>query len=43
MLDKYHSFKVQEEEEDHFRLPTVAQEYKPRKKKVQTGTGKSLP
>jgi hypothetical protein len=28
---------------DHFRLPTVAQEYKQRKKKVQTGTGKSLP
>jgi hypothetical protein len=28
---------------DHFCLPTVAQEYKQRKKKEQTGTGKSLP
>jgi hypothetical protein len=28
---------------DHFSLPTLAQEYKQRKKKVQTGTGKSLP
>jgi hypothetical protein len=28
---------------DHFCLPTVAQEYMPRKKKVQTGTGKSIP
>jgi hypothetical protein len=28
---------------DHFSLPTLAQEYKQRKKKVQTGTGKSIP
>jgi hypothetical protein len=28
---------------DHFSLPTLAQEYKQRKKKVKTGTGKSFP
>jgi hypothetical protein len=28
---------------DHFSLPTLAQEYKQRKKKVQSGTGKSFP
>jgi hypothetical protein len=28
---------------DHFSLPPLAQEYKQRKKKVQSGTGKSIP
>jgi hypothetical protein len=28
---------------DHFSLPHLAQEYKPRKKKVQSGTGKGIP
>jgi hypothetical protein len=28
---------------DHFSLPTLAQEYKQRRKKVQSGTGKSIP
>jgi hypothetical protein len=28
---------------DHFSLPHLAQGYKPRKKKVQSGTGKSIP
>jgi hypothetical protein len=28
---------------DNFSLPTLAQEYKQRKKKVQSGTGKSIP
>jgi hypothetical protein len=28
---------------NHFSLPTLAQEYKQRKKKVQSGTGKSFP
>jgi hypothetical protein len=28
---------------DHFSLPHLAQEYKLRKKKVQSGTGKSIP
>jgi hypothetical protein len=27
----------------HFSLPHLAQEYKPRKKKVQSGTGKGIP
>jgi hypothetical protein len=28
---------------DHFSLPHLAQEYKQRKKKVQSGTGKGIP